>query len=1109
LRGYEILEEVGRGALSAVYRARRHSDGQVVALKILSAAAVASHADRARFLAEARTLALFQHPNIVRILEVGESQGMPYFTLELMDRGSLATALGGSPLPPRYAAELLLILCRAVQDAHSHGILHRDIKPGNVLLATPGEESPGQPHGDLARLLGTPKLTDFGIAKQIGEDKKITHTGAVIGTPAYMAPEQAEGRTRQATRAVDIYALGAVLYECLTGKPPYEAPTVLETLDLVRNGDPVPPDRVNPELPAPLVTICLKAMAREPESRYPSAAAMAEDLSRFLADLPVLASREPGYSRAWRWARRHPAVTMLSLGLASVSLALVTTLAVLGRRPPPPPPPREVEYFCSVVRRHGKPEGVFRLSPDQLQRREVSFRFRYSGGRASQVEAIDRFGRLTASHSFAAFLERGDPSRPWRREVRWEYQYDNDGNITRETALDRTGQTVWSFRYTTPTTGHYVDKRGFPRPRAGSGAAYVSFVLDGEGLVKELRYLGANGKPLPDRNGIFGQRLEHGRLGFVTTVTMLGYGDQPVLHPDGYASEARSYDDRGNLTEISYVGLDALPALGPGGYARRTIAHDADGNPTEMRAYGLDGTLIRNRDGYAIEKRAYDGQGRLANVAYFDTQGQPVADWLRVARTEYSYSEDGRSREERFFDVEGKPARHRFLCCTRLSRTIDEEGHEAEVVAHDLDLSLRRDLRFALAAPRVKRKHDERGNVIEESYFTVEGKPALSWFGVHRMKVAYDDRGHRVEMRFEDQEGKPAVPRSRLLIDFFSGAGPAVLRWIWDENGDNTEVQALTLEGKPDDTWSLALVAALGYREGETVLPAGVARVRCRFDERGNRTEVSHLNAKGEILDPVRGRQGVTRGRLTLAYDKHGNVTEAALYQRDGQLAKEVGPPRVTVQYDDDGRPIDCILFGPEGRFSMAGVSRYRFTYDQQGNRTSEAFFDSEDQPAPGPSGYARATYRYDTRGNLTESQFHDAEGKPVTTRVVVTGRDPFPAFGPPMGMDPAPIPLEAGDVLLTYDGQPISSTLQLYDLKRREDPGRKGKPAEVLRGGTKAVVTLPAGFPGGDPFGDLRRRGGRGPGGSPFWFLRSLPGQGLTPPLSLGDVRLRTEVIP
>ncbi len=1108
LRGYEVLDEVGRGGLAVVYRARRLDSGQVVALKILSAGAIASHADRQRFLSEARTLSLFQHPNIVRILEVGEYQGMPYFTLEFMDKGSLAQSLAGSPLPPRYAAQLLLTLCRAVEAAHGRGILHRDIKPANILLASPAADAPEGAQSDMARLLGVPKLTDFGIAKQIGEDKNLTRTGAIIGTPAYMAPEQAEGHTRQATRSVDVYALGAVLYECLTGKPPYEAPTVLETLDLVRQGEPPSPDRLTPGLPAALVTVCLKAMAREPASRYPSAAAMAEDLSRFLADLPVQATREPGYARVFRWARRYPAVSLLSAGLAAVSLALAVALMVMARRPPEPPVKPDVEYFAAVVRRWGAPHGVSKLSPEQVKRREVSFRFRYKDGRAEQVDAVDRLGRPTTAHGYVAYLERGDPDRPWRREARWEYQYDEDGKVARETALDRTGQTVWSFRYTTPTTGHYTDKRGFPRPRAGSGAAYVSFVHDAHGLVKELRYLGANGKARSDRNGIFGQRHEHDAQGFVIRIELLGHGDQPVLHPDGYASEARKYDERGGRTETAYVGLDALATLGPGGYARRTVAHDGDGNPTEVKTFGLDGKLIRRREGYAIERRGYDAEGRLASVAHFDTDEKPARDWLRIARTEYTYSQGGRVREERFLDPDDKPARHRFLACTRLTRVVDEDGQEAEVIAHDLELTLRRDLRFALPAPRVKRKHDERGNVTEEAYFTADGKPTQSWFGVHRLLVKHDERGHRTEMRFEDEAGKPAIPRSKLLLDLFTGAGPATIRWSWDEHGNNTDVQALTLDGKPDDSWGLSILAALGYREGETSLPAGVARVRCRFDERGNRTEVSHLDARGEVLDPVRARQGVTRGRLVLAYDDHGNVTEAALHGRDGRLASGLGPPRVTAQYDDDGRPLEYTLFGQEGRFSNAGVSRYRFTYDQQGNRTSEAYLDTEDKPAPGPSGYARSSYRYDPGGNLTESQFHDEEGKQVATRVVVAGRDLLPPPGPP-GMEAPAVPLEQGDVLLTYAGQAITSTLQLHDIKRREDPGREGKPAEVMRAGKKVTVMLPAGFSGGDPFGEFRRRGGRGPGGNPFWFIRALPGQGLTPPLSLGDVRLRTEVAP
>ncbi|MBY0398023.1 MAG: serine/threonine protein kinase, partial [Thermoleophilia bacterium] len=436
LRGYEILGEIGRGGLALVYKARRKAGGQVVAVKMLTAGAASSEADRARFKAEAESLSRLSHPNIVQIHELGENAGLPWFAMEYMDLGSLAHSLGNAPLPPRYAAELLVRLCRGVQAAHDAGILHRDIKPANVLLASPTDDA-----SPLGRLLGVPKLTDFGIAKRLGEDNRLTRTGSIMGTPAYMAPEQAEGNTRQATGAVDVYSLGAVLYECLTGRPPYQADTVLATLDQVRAGDPLPPDQVAPGVPAALATVCLKAMAREPGNRYPSADAMAEDLTRWLSDEPVRARREPAWSRAAAWIRKQPVVAALGAGLAVLTFLLGFLLVAMWKRSGREAPNAErTEHYGAVVRRWGVPEGVHPLAAADVARREVSFRFRLKGRHVERVEAIDRHGRPTTAHSFAAYLERGDGERPFRRSVRWEYQRDEEGNVVRETALDRTGQ---------------------------------------------------------------------------------------------------------------------------------------------------------------------------------------------------------------------------------------------------------------------------------------------------------------------------------------------------------------------------------------------------------------------------------------------------------------------------------------------------------------------------------------------------------------------------------------------------------------------------------------------------------------------------------------------
>jgi serine/threonine-protein kinase len=300
---YEILAEIGRGGMGVVYRARHEALKRPVALKMILAGGHAGAQERARFRVEAEAAARLQHPNIVQIHEVGEADGLPYCALEFVEGGSLADRLGGGPLPPREAARLVEALARAMQLAHSRNVVHRDLKPANVLLAPDG----------------TPKITDFGLARQLDSDAGQTQTGVLLGTPSYMAPEQASGQARAAGPAADIYALGAVLYECLAGRPPFRGATVAETLEQVRHREPAPPRALRPAVPRDLDTVCLKCLRKEPERRYASAEALAEDLRRWRAGEPVAARPVGRAERAAKWVRRNP----VGAGLVAALVLLV------------------------------------------------------------------------------------------------------------------------------------------------------------------------------------------------------------------------------------------------------------------------------------------------------------------------------------------------------------------------------------------------------------------------------------------------------------------------------------------------------------------------------------------------------------------------------------------------------------------------------------------------------------------------------------------------------------------------------------------------------------------------------------------------------------------
>jgi WD40 repeat protein/tRNA A-37 threonylcarbamoyl transferase component Bud32 len=309
IAGYQIEAELGRGGMGVVYRARQVRLNRPCALKMILAGAHATPEAAARFLAEAEAIARLQHPQIVQIHHIGEADGLPFFELEFVPGGSLDRKLNGTPWPPRQAAHLAEPLARGIAAAHALGIVHRDLKPANVLLADDA----------------TPKITDFGLAKALGSESGLTRSEAILGSPSYMAPEQAGGQAKTAGPAADIYAVGAILYELLTGRPPFRGATVLETLEQVKTAEPVPPSRLVPGLPRDAETIALKCLQKDPAKRYASAEALAEDLRRFLADVPIRARRVSAAERLLRWGRRNKLVAGL---LASLVVTLVAGFVV-------------------------------------------------------------------------------------------------------------------------------------------------------------------------------------------------------------------------------------------------------------------------------------------------------------------------------------------------------------------------------------------------------------------------------------------------------------------------------------------------------------------------------------------------------------------------------------------------------------------------------------------------------------------------------------------------------------------------------------------------------------------------------------------------------------
>lgn len=374
IAGYEILGELGRGGMGVVYKARQPGLNRLVALKMILRAEHASEHEKQRFIREAESIAQAQHPNIVQIHEIGEYQGLPFFSLEFVQGGSLEDRLNGTAIPSHEAAQILEVLARGMHFAHQQNIIHRDLKPANVLITEDG-------------IL---KITDFGLAKKL-DDVGLTETGAVVGTPSYLSPEQANGKSELMSPAVDVYALGVILYECLTGRPPFQAATVMDTLLQVIADEPVSPSQHVKGIPRDLETICMRCLEKSPARRYTTALDLAEDLQRFQQGKPVQARPVGRLSRFWRTCQRHPVVSGL---LLTVFVLLVSGLTFSVR-------------LIHIARR--ETSAAVQAKHQESQARQLESRARRDAENAATLEKqarqkADRSAHLAKVSSYATSL---------------------------------------------------------------------------------------------------------------------------------------------------------------------------------------------------------------------------------------------------------------------------------------------------------------------------------------------------------------------------------------------------------------------------------------------------------------------------------------------------------------------------------------------------------------------------------------------------------------------------------------------------------------------------------------------------------------------------------
>jgi tetratricopeptide (TPR) repeat protein len=451
--GYDILRELGRGGMGVVYQARHLTLKRTVALKMLLAGSHASADERQRFRTEAEAVARLQHPGIVQIYEIGDYQGLPYVALEYCGGGNLKSKLAGNSLPPAEAAHLVEQLARAMAVAHQQRIIHRDLKPRNILLADSGAA----------------KIADFGLAKKL-DDPGLTHTRVVIGTPNYMPPEQARGDTSAVGPLADVYALGAILYELLTGRPPFVGASTEQVLAQVTGQEPVPPRRLQPQLPRDLETIALCCLQKEPGRRYASAAALADDLRRFQVGEPIMARPVGRLERAWKWARRRPAVASLSAALllaVVVGFALVTWKWLQERqaRELAQLKEREAELAGARERQAKEQESVARKRAEANEAKEANAREQERQAKESEHQARKE-AEKQRDLALKYFARAQDAVRQMLTEVS-----ENDDLLKNEPRFEQVRKTLLE-----KALGHYQEflkeKSNDPTVRLATAVAY-------------------------------------------------------------------------------------------------------------------------------------------------------------------------------------------------------------------------------------------------------------------------------------------------------------------------------------------------------------------------------------------------------------------------------------------------------------------------------------------------------------------------------------------------------------------------------------------------------------------------------------------------------------
>ncbi len=728
LGGYIIESELGRGGMGVVYLARQINLNRRVALKMLH-----GHygpEELKRFLEEAETAAGLHHNNIAQIYEVGEHAGVPFFSMEYLESGSLADRLRTKLPSPHEAANLMISVARALHSAHQRNVIHRDMKPANILMDPDG----------------VPKVTDFGIAKRLDEDSHLTSTGAVIGTPIYMSPEQAKGNSRHVGPAADVYSLGSILYEMLAGRPPFLPEDSDSAVTLrVLTEDPVTPSRHRQNIPRDLEIICLKCLEKEPRDRYVSAAAFAEDLRRFVDGESILAKPPNTIVNTTKWVRRHPwkfiAITTGVIAAFAV-IALLANWELYGHQ--------RFEYAKNVMWVNGSLETVTSIDTGSLSHIAAYVRLTRRGrfGPVVKAEVLNPRGnpavlrRTSIEEMIPLYIEGLAGAQPYTEKLPETTVVDlsvADGETREAVGRDRNGQVNWRIIYdrtvsADPTArARFVNLRGFDSNR--DGASHMEFERDAKGRDVKIRFLNAAGKPAPNGENVYGYNVTRDDSGRVVQLLNVGADGQPA-------------PNRIDLTGFNLKWDKAV----------RFEACDGKGQPVNWK--GISAIVTE-----------FDDSGNAMRVSNLGSDGQPVRD----AASEWSVqtmkrNEYGELTQRTFHKADAAGSLKQI---SSAGISYDEFGHPA-------------DIKFTgTKSWHSAYQYDVSGNVTEEKILDEAGSPVAGTLGyaIKRSSYTSSSQGLRVESAYFDAAGNKTYSTRgfHLLIDEFDPTG-VLLRQTEDEH---------------------------------------------------------------------------------------------------------------------------------------------------------------------------------------------------------------------------------------------------------------------------------------------------------------------------------------